>query len=1105
MPLTLPSSPEADSTGAAVMDGAAPPEEHAGAEREAAPADPREAQLRARLRSEKAVYDARRKERDILHEALRLEAHADATSADRQERIRQLNAVIARVAAAETRVLAAAQEWSAAKDWPEMTAIESGAARDNPPRSRRARIADTLLSPLRGLRARFSAPRITLAAGPLGVSRSGTSPTSSARGQLPDIKPALPANKHPLASTDKPASITPSPLAAAPAAAAASKDAEFEAELMRLFATSADGSATAACDVASLARTLLEHPGADPSGRPGGHALRHEQALLIATTLRTLTGHPLMARKAYLALREHAPPLPAVLLPDSHKPAPGMARLDDEVGPQLGPRRMANNARRALASTAGGFQALLDLHGIALPSPGDPSRAYAEQAIEHYKLGLRAEDALIRLGLEPGKDYATQDVRDALNAHPLHPRMLDPSWLGTGNARRRPGGPHEAEHPMTLAAQAFLHATDNCGRAPGEPERWRDYKPAAVALRNGFTESGQGTPFHLMTKRLRKFITYIDLACKTPQGQLPTTRDRLRAPIRALRRLAGKDKTPLRTLLNAGPLASHLGTMPDHRADPRAGEKAAAAAAYQAAFDKALREMQAEFDSADPARRREILRQVMNSVVIGNDIATYRDGRRHGIGVTVGANAASIGGAGSLSFGITPVVELGADRSRAAVFKAGPSANSGVLFLGSERKVSGSVGAGVRVGTELGPVGLSAQAMARLGGSHLVAKGLMIRTNREGREHQALPPEERARLTASDWRGMGERVVNTIFEIADPTRKRPAHGGEMWARVVERLGDDHDISFGWNETRARSAEVSLSLEATARAELGLGIGAFATAGAGLKRTLLDKQRSRDTGGATRVGQDTSATHTSIGLDASAGITNPAVPLPTGQGLVLFGQHKVGVETDLLLSGSGSGTRITTQDGKVLPRFSFKERQVARPDKFLALMASRRAVWEPRLGPGVLDGFLQRIRDLPPAASNNRLFIEMLCLTPEAGERINASMERLAMLQRPLPPGVAQDRDTQDRIRDLQREIAIQVDDDASWEPSKLVVNETVSATRAYSLGAQALVTPATPPDPSGGGLVERFRAGGQVTLGAHVNSAIAGRDLLLLAAGPAPA
>ncbi len=1102
MPLTLPSSPEADSTGSAVMDGAVPPEEHAGAEHETAAADPREAQLRARLRSEKAVYDARRKERDILHEALRLEAHPNASGADRHERVQQLNAVIARVAAAETRVLAAAEDWSAAKDRPETPAIEPGEARGSLPRSRRARIADTLLSPLRGLRARFSAPRITVNAGPLGVSYSGTSPTSSARGRLPDVKPAPPANKPPLASIDKPTTLTSSPPAAAPADAAMSRAGEFEAELARLFATSAASSATRASDVALLARTLLEHHSPDSSQNPAEPPSRHEQALLIATALRTITDHPLMARKAYLALREQAPPLPATLLRGTNKPAPGMARLEDEEGPRLGPRRLANNARRALASTAGGFQALLDLHGIALPPPGDPSHAYAEQAVEHYKLGLRAEDALIRLGLPVGRELATEDVRAALNAHPLHPRMLDPSWLGTGNARRRPGGPHEAEHPMTLAAQAFLHATDNCGRAPGEPERWRAYKPASVALRNGFTESGQGTPFHLMTKRLRKFIAYIDLACKTPEGHLPTTRDRLRGPIRALRRLAGKDKTPLRTLLNAGPLASHLGMIPDHRADPRAGEKAAAAAAYQAAFDTALREMQAEFDSADPARRREILRQVMNSVVTGNDIATYRDGRRHGIGVSVGANAVSLGGAASVSFGITPVVELSADRSRAAVFKAGPSANSGVLFLGSERKTSGAIGAGVRAGTELGPVGLSAQAMARLGASHLVSKGLMIRTNREGREHQALPPEERARLTASDWRGMGERVVNTIFEIAEPARKRPANGGEMWARIVERLGDHRDISFGWNEAQARSAEVSLSLDATARAELGFGIGAFATAGAGLTHTFLNQQHARDTGGAMRATQDTHGKSSSVGLGAGAGITNPALPLPTGQGLLLFGQHKVGVETDLVLKGGQFSCRITTEDGKVRPHLSFKERLSGRADRFLERIESERAAWDARLGAGVLDAFLRRIRDLPPAASNNRLFIEMKSLTASAGERINACMQRLALLERLPKTSETADAGLQARIRQLQREIAAQVDDDANWEPSKLVVNESVSVTRGFSLGAQAAVTPATPQGPSEGGLVERLRAGGQFTLGAPVNSAIAGRDLLLLSVEP---
>jgi hypothetical protein len=973
---------------------------------------------------------------------------------------------------------------------------EQAAAHDAPPRSRKARIADTLLGPLRSLRARFSAPRLTLSTGPFSASFSRTSPTSSSRGRLPAVQPAAgPAAKPVVKPVVEPVTPTPPPPSPPPAPTATSSATEFEAELGRLFA-----GATPADTINELTRALLDQPHPEPSRRPDGHPLRHEQALLIATVLRSVTPDARQAREVHAWLRRSPPPQLAGIRPstDGAKSPPG----EEPPGASDIPR-LAHAARRALASTAGGFQALLDLQGVALPPAGDPSRAAAEQSLEYYKLGLRAEDALLRLGLTVKGAASTEDIRAALQAHPLRERLLDPAWLGTGNARRRPGGPHEAEPPMTLAAQAFLHATENRDRPSGEAERRSEFKPACVALRNGFTESGQGSPFHLMAKRLRKFITYIDLACKTPQGRLPTKGDRLRAPIRALRRMAGKDKSPLRTLLQAGPLAARLGMIPDHRADPEAGAKAAAAARDQAASEKMLREMQAEFDGAEPARRRDILRRVMNAVVTGNDIATYRDGRRHGIGVTAGATAASIGVAGGLAIGITPVVELSADRSRAAVFKAGPSANSGVLFLGSERQVSGSIGAGVRAGMELGPVGLSAQAMARLGGSHLVTRGLMIRTNREGREHQALPAGERARLTATDWRGMGELVVNAIFEIAG-LDKRPEDGGAMWTRMVERLGDRRDISFGWNEAHARSAEVSLSLDAIARAELGMGIGAFATAGAGLKRTVLDRQRLRDTGGAARVQQDISASHASAGLGAGIGITNPAVPLPTGQGLILFDQHKVGVETDLLLKGGSGSVRITTQDGKVLPRFSFKERLVARQDKFLELIESRRAAWEPRLGPGVLDAFLQRIRDLPPAASSNRLFIEMQCLTPEAGERINACMERLAVLQRPRP-GMPADRRTEKRIRALQREIAAQADDPANWEPSKLVVNETVSATREFSLGAQALVTPATPRSPSAGGFVERLRAGGRLALGAHVNSAHSGRDLLLLAAGPAPA
>lgn len=998
-----------------------------------------------------------------------------------------------------------------------------------PQRSRAERIADALRRPIRSLRSRVTPVQVSASGGPLTMNSTTTAPTSSARGRPPEGSlEAIIGKREPVTQVNRqPASTGATPSskdgASSPHSPACSPAIAFSAEIRRLFAAPATG---------PLTRALLALCASKATDRPDGHPLSHEHALLIATTLRSLTEDPAKAAVLLeMLLREPSPPLSGVVvrpraptprLPDpptsaggKRDDAPAFASADR---PTLGLKRLTNELRRALASTAGGFEALLQLQGVSLPPAQHRDRALAEQSVEHYRLALRAEDALIRLGLPVGGPQSTADIHAALDEHPQCRHLLDPTWLGTGNARRRRGGPHVAEHPMTLAAQAFVHADANRERARGEPERAIDLKPAAVALRNGFTESGQGSDFHLMAKRLRKFITYIDLACRTPMGQSPTVRDHLRAPVRFARRLVGKDKTPLRTLLETGPLASHLGQIPDHRRDPQAGAKAQAAAKDQARFDERLRQMQQEFDGAEPARRREILRQIMNAAVTGNDVSTYRDGRRHGVGATVGYGVADISGVGATSLGISPVLDVGVDRTRAAVLKAGPSANTGVLFLGSERKLSGSVGVGVRAGAQFGPLGVTAQAMARLGGSHLVSKGLMIRTRREGQEHRGLSPEAAASLTATDWRRMGELVVNAVFEIAElPHDRRPAHGGAMWARMVERIGDHHDISFGWNEGRARTAEVALTLDGFATAGLGPGFNAMATAGVGIKHTFLDQQRTRDTAGAARVVGASDASRKAVGMGASLGLTHPSLPLPGGQNVALMGRHRVGVETELVLHAAGATTRITTEDGKVRPKQSLRLREIGVRDDFIRHMDRQRQVWAPRLGERTLDGglqggdqaldaFLQRVLDLPPAA--NRVYIEARCLTPDAAERINALMEQLSVLQRPLPPGVparpGNAASTQARIRALQQQLAELQTLESSWQPHALIVNEMVTAGRDLGLSPEARVMPAAPHDKAAGprGFAERFLGGGRVTLGAHVNSAMAGRDLILLFAQP---
>ncbi|WP_431286386.1 hypothetical protein [Roseateles chitinivorans] len=1005
--------------------------------------------------------------------------------------------------------------------------------------ARRGGLGEVLRRPLDGLRERLAPVKVDAAVGPFAVSSTVKAPTSTPDVEATARRPTTAASPRGLQAIDGKARTAGGRVAAlltqgaskrsshdAPpvrAPAAFGSAVAFSAEVDRLFAPlpsigERPGSRLrTGTDAACLAQVLLDHSKREVDGRPDGHPLRHEQALLIASTLRTVTADPARALQVHEFLRHDLPPALAGLSTSTAaggKAAERAARHDPAI------ERMANAARRTLAATAGGFQTLLDLQGIALPAPvlGPEARRYAEQSFEHYKLGLRAEEALLTLGMKVRGRQSTTDIRNALEDHPDSARLLDPSRLGTGNARHRPGGPREAEHPATLAAQAFLYATENLDRPFRAAEARPDMKPAYVALRNGFTESGQGSDFHLMAKRLRKFVIYIDLACKTPEGRSPTALDRLRAPVRAVRRLMGKDKSPLRTLLQAGPMGADLG--PVARVGMTADTvKAGTAVSWIAKLeadpaggpftsDEERRSLLADFDRATPARRRDILRRVMLPIVAGNDSSSYSDGRKYGLGGTFGYGVASVGGLGGMTAGVTPVGEFNLDHSRAAVFRTGVAPTTGLIFLGNERKVTGSIGAGVRVGAQAGPVvNLTAQAMARLGGSHLVSKGLMIRTKRDAT--LATKSAEAAGAASAFWNPASADVVNAIFEIADqPAAQRPAHGGAMWTQMVDRIGDLSTVSFGWNAAKTRTADVSVSLEGTAAARLGPGVGVSLVAGVGLKHTLLNKSESRDAAGALRSVQAGSGSRTALGAGVSLGISHPTLPVPGGPKVALFGRHKVGVDTELVIQSTNGMVRITTEDGKVHPRLSFKHREFGVRDDFIKVLNTQRDAWSARLGKRgpdgrlrdgdrMLDDFLTRLVNLPPGG--NRVFIERKCLTAEAAETINACMDRLAVLQRPLPPGMPPDAGAQEQVTILQRQIAATAADESSWQPFKLVVNETVQRVKERGLGADVRATPGTGEDD----FADRFLGGGRVTLGGHVDTALGGRDLLTMDALPA--
>ncbi|WP_374562890.1 hypothetical protein [Ideonella sp.] len=1006
----------------------------------------------------------------------------------------------------------------------------------------------------------------------------------------------------------------------------------FTREVGQLFqAPAAEAATLVGLAPTVLANRLLEHPNPDPVGRPDGHPLRHEEALLVASALSAVTSDPALAANVYNQLWNDRPPLPGVVGRDQAVPSPLASVATEPRGNavSLDPQTvaLAHAARRVLAGSPAGMQALMNLQGLALPPAGDPARGQAERVVEHYKLALRAETTLLGK-LNVGGAQTTPDVLAAIDHAAPARQLLDAGILGTGRARR--------EDPATLASQALKYAAANMSRADGAAEAHPEFKAAYVALRNGFTESGQGSDFNAMTRRLHKFVKYIDLAA-AEQPSMATALGRFG---RLAQRVAGKEMSPLTTLLQAGPLGSDLGQVPaeykkqlgqavtdsaallaNHlrhgmagapaadrerglvrlaalqlwneqlaaTADPyvkvslapadvaqRAGQLAGtmpgpaalnpdvvrrecathlgapltpklldtflgkhAAGPVPAAdpalgqlresfamlqgkgsFVSGLADLQREFDRGDPAQRRDVLRRLLISVVAGGDVADYSDGRKNAISGRVGFSPAGVS-VNHHTVGITPVVEGSYDRTKATVLRAGVASNTGVLYLGKETRHAASLGVGVRAGLTEGLGDYSIGAIARLGGTHASSTGLMIRTNKQGSEHQRLPPDDEARMQSANWKRMTEMVVNTVFDLAGSGAQKPANAHDMWQGVVGALGDYHDISFGYNRGSATSANWSLQADGIAGIKLGPDDKKTLLStqiGAGVKHTFFNRGKARDSAGALQAFQGTSASRVTGSASADAGVTHPVIKTRDGGSVMLLSRSKIGVESEMIFGASNGLVRLTTEDGRINPAVSFKHREVSVEGDFFKLVNAQRDQWRPRLGErgadgrlhngdAALDTFMQQLANLPPG--KNRTFIERKNLRTEAAETINAFVARLDVLQQGMhehaargaqpPPSMGQE------IQALKERIASEVNDEANWQPFRLFVNETNQMSADSSLAGEARYAPAPRSDPLSqpDSASEAIRyGGGKFVIGGVVRVAHGGRDLLTLDAQP---
>jgi hypothetical protein len=360
-----------------------------------------------------------------------------------------------------------------------------------------------------------------------------------------------------------------------------------------------------------------------------------------------------------------------------------------------------------------------------------------------------------------------------------------------------------------------------------------------------------------------------------------------------------------------------------------------------------------------------------------------------------------------------------------------------------------------------------------------------------------------------------------VFDLAGAGAGKPANANAMWQGVVDRLGDYHDISFGYN--RGSSAQANWSLQADGIAAVRLGPDDKKTllgtqVGVGLKHTFMNRGKARDTAGAMQAVQGSSAQRVSGAATADVGVTHPMIRTRDGGSVSLLSRSKIGVESEMIFGASSGLIRISTEDGKVNPNISFKQREYALEGDFFKLVNAQRGDWAPRLGERGADGrlhggdaalneFMSKLANLPPG--RNRLFIERKNLRPEAAETINALTARLDVLQRsadehakrasPAGPQVKQE------IEALQGRIANEVNDEANWQPFRLFVNETNQMAQDTQLAGEARYAPPARNDPFSApdSAAEAIRhGGGKLVLGGVVRAARAGRDLLTLDAQP---
>ncbi|WP_247420350.1 hypothetical protein [Ralstonia pseudosolanacearum] len=391
---------------------------------------------------------------------------------------------------------------------------------------------------------------------------------------------------------------------------------------------------------------------------------------------------------------------------------------------------------------------------------------------------------------------------------------------------------------------------------------------------------------------------------------------------------------------------------------------------------------------------REALTGAIDQMPLGNYVR-YFDGATYGANTNMTVNQHAFS-----HNSLVPSMGLGPGAreltGRHAFVEIGSSSYGGEVFIGTDKRSSTGVGAGLYAGFKIGIKNWHLSAGFSAGVAHAHDRsapvGVIVRTG--------LTYGANGKATNA-WRDNVADVTRFLFQTAaEGQAARPVSPDRMWEQFSARFFRTPDISVNWRDQRRSSHTVTKHGSGAVRVAAGpVRVGpAFSV---GHDRVLASKNDRVDTNGwlrgVERARARASNVHVSGSLAAVAqGVGHFSNRSGFPESITLPSTPIVGVSANILPSGTSVTLRRVDEHGRLNPRFIRRLVEFINPSAFLSHMQARLPqIAHSNASRAKVGAFMSAMKDM--GTQGNLAYGESWKIRPEVTEVLNAYTDEIQLM------------------------------------------------------------------------------------------------------------